>query len=75
MNKELTSVEWLIEQLTKQPIENINDEHWFGIMGEAKELHRQQIIDAVNVGFEEGCNFPECIIESAEQYYNNKYGK
>ena len=43
---------------------------------EAKELNRQQIIKAVNVGFDEGCKLIENIkLESAEQYYTQTYGK
>ena len=38
-----TAVEWLVEQLTKQPINDITDEHWFGIIGEAKEMEKEQI--------------------------------
>ena len=41
-NKTLTSVEWLISKLTEKPIEDINDEYWFGIIGQAKELEKQQ---------------------------------
>lgn len=37
------AVEWLVEQLTKQPIHDITDEHWFGIIGEAKEMEKEQI--------------------------------
>lgn len=77
MNKELTAVEWLWEQIDNSiPYQNIKTSQVFNdLLKQAKALHRQQIIDAVYVGFEEGCNYPECIIENAEQYYNDKYGQ
>ena len=45
----------------------------------AKELlkvEKQQIMKAVDVGFDEGCKFPEDIkLGSGEQYYTQTYGK
>lgn len=40
--KKQTAVEWLIDKLSSQPIENINDEYWFGIIGEAKAMEKEQ---------------------------------
>ena len=40
--KQQTAIEWLIDKLSSQPIENINDEYWFGIIGEAKAMEKQQ---------------------------------
>ena len=41
----------------------------------AKELYRQQIIDANIGGMEFIAVDPDKYQEDAEQYYNNKYGK
>ena len=43
-----TAVNYLIEQITSLDMSNISDEQWFGIIGEAREMERQQIIDAVD---------------------------
>jgi len=58
----MTSMEWLIEQLT---INNyISDNaHW--LIDDAKEMEKQQIVDAFNEGY-----FDE---KTAEQYYNETF--
>ena len=63
-----TAVEWLVEELKKfhHPTE--------AMIMYAKKLERQQIIDAVDIGFEEGSKFPEDIkLNNAEQYYNETH--
>ena len=63
-----TAVDWLVEELKKfhHPTE--------AMIMYAKKLERQQIIDAVDIGFEEGSKFPEDIkLNNAEQYYNETY--
>ena len=82
-NKKQTAVEWMVEKLFKPmdnpPIENVSD-----IIEQAKEMEKQQIIDARNNGFlasgegwngEYGIkdfNFLTEEIES-EQYYTETY--
>jgi len=68
--KNKTAVDWLIEKLTSKPISELTDEEWFGIMGEAKELERQQIIIAWNDGLYGSLRKGE---DNAEQYYNEIY--
>lgn len=68
--KKQTAVEWLIDKLTSQPIENINDEYWFGIIEQAKAMEREQIMDAY---IEASPRLSDIITESAEQYYNETY--
>jgi disulfide oxidoreductase YuzD len=77
MNKELTSVEWLWEQIDNAiPYQNIKTSQVFnGILEKAKELHRQQIIDAYKMGKYEHDKIVMSDTHYAEQYYNNKYGK
>jgi hypothetical protein len=68
MNK--TAVQWLIDKISNQPIDDINDEYWFEIIGEALEKEKQQIIDA----FYGGYNYDGAYLEeTSQQYYNNAY--
>lgn len=68
-----TAVEWLIDKLTEKPINDISDEYWFGIMGEAKEMEKEQIMMAVKDSWymAKGSNFQE---PQEEQYYIKEYG-
>jgi hypothetical protein len=63
-----TSIEWLIEQMQN------NIHHTIKIPNEyveqAKEMHRQEIMNAVRVVLPYGPSFTE-----AEQYYNNTFKK
>jgi hypothetical protein len=74
--KNQTAVEWLIKELNKN-VNFIPMVHWDAIreiVQKALELEKQQIIEAVNVGFDEGAKFPEDIkLNNAEQYYNQTY--
>ena len=39
-------------------------------------MFKEQIMKAVDRGFDEGCKFPEDIsLNNAEQYYNETYNK
>lgn len=72
-----TAVEWLYNNL-KSHFEHDGD--LFEIVQfsfeQAKAMEKEQVIDAVNVGFEEWCKFPEDIkLNNAEQYYNETYNK
>lgn len=71
-NKTLTSVEWLISKLTEKPIEDINDEYWFGIIGQAKELEKQQIIKAHLHGVIHQFDNPNT---ASDDYFNQTYGE
>jgi hypothetical protein len=60
-----TAVEYLFEQLWETPKDKFN---WYSILEQAKEMEKEQIIDAYDKGeFNQGCN------EDAEQYYNENY--
>lgn len=77
MSKEQTAVEWLMEQIDNSiPYQNIKTSQVFnGLLEKAKEIHRQQIIDANIGGMEFIAVDPDKYQEDAEQYYNNKYGQ
>jgi hypothetical protein len=66
-----TAVEWLIEQCPR--IETIVA---YNILEQAKEIEKEQIMKAVDRGYDEGCKHPEDIsLKNAEQYYNETYNK
>jgi hypothetical protein len=46
-----TSIEWLFKKLFDEPKDKFN---WFALFNKAKEMHKQEIIDAVNEGIKEG---------------------
>lgn len=75
MEKKQTACEWPIEQLTILDITNISDEQWFGIIGQAKQLEKQQIVDAHSTVLSKNCPFMDDwqVLKQAEQYYNKTY--
>lgn len=74
--KNQTSIKWLIKELNKN-VNFVPMVHWDAIreiVQKALEMEKQQIVDAVNVGFDEGAKFPEDIkLNNAEEYYNQTY--
>jgi hypothetical protein len=72
-----TAVEWFYERLERMiPRTEMYNRDKIIYLEQAKKMFEQQIIKAVDVGFDEGCKFPEDIkLGSGEQYYNETYGK
>jgi hypothetical protein len=69
-----TAVDWLVEQFKKRGY--IKDLVPHLLLEQAKQMEKEQIIKAVDRGFDEGCKFPEDIsLNNAEQYYNETFGK
>jgi len=69
--KKQTAVEWLFEQLWETSKDKFT---WHSILEQAKEMEKEQIIDAFVECWKE--NMPdgyECK-QSAEYYYNKTYG-
>ena len=66
MEKE-TATEWLFKQLWEEPKDKFT---WNAILNKAKEMEKEQIINAVYDGM--GTNFDQNIWR-ARQYYNQKY--
>jgi hypothetical protein len=71
MENKQTAVEWIVEQLT--PSISLQQKHIDNLKNEAKEMEKQQIIDA----YKEGC-FDNILDEKtdtvrAEQYYNQTF--
>ena len=72
-NNKQSSVEWFAEKLKSQGL-LIGEPDNLVAFEQAKAMHKQEIIKAVDVGFEEGSKFPEDIkLNNAEQYYNLTY--
>ena len=70
----VSAISWLEQEFIK--LESTIGVHgiMYEIIEQAKEMEKQQIIDAVDIGFEEGCKFPEDIkLHNAEQYYNETF--
>jgi hypothetical protein len=68
-DKRKTAVEYLIEKLTERYVSDITPEEWFGIMGQAKQIEREQIEDAYYEGKQ---NIPS---KTPDEYYEQTYGE
>ena len=73
MNNETkqTAVDWLIEQLRKPTANYIPI---FEIINKAKEMEKEQIINAFWKGDNTDCTSEQNVKEFAEQYYDKTYG-
>ena len=78
-----TAVEWMFMMLAHHDIfdhKMIRDSKRltdlaYRIKIDAKQMEKEQIMKAVDRGFDEGCKHPEDItLKSAEQYYIETYG-
>ena len=70
---EQTAVEWLIEKLKSQGL-LIGEPDNLIALKQANEMFKQQIINACDAGFDDGCGFIEDIkYKNAEQYYKETY--
>ena len=68
-----TTVEWLLEQLELH-YNGENDMYYSDFVEKAKEMEKQQIIDAYRVGKVEATFTPEKLT-IGEQYYNETFKK
>ena len=69
----MTAVEWFVEEMFKQGYLNdkpltVNNIEYF--VNQAKEMEKEQIMDAINFGDERG---KITTYKSAEQYYNETF--
>jgi hypothetical protein len=64
----ITAVEWLFEKLWETPKDKLN---WYAILYHAKEMEKQQIIDAWTDGMKSYSGH----FGTAEQYYNETFTK
>ena len=67
-----TAVEWFIEQIKneQQNQESLSTKEWMQVIQQAKQMEKEQIINAVYNTMEFNPN-----VEAAEKYYNKTYGK
>ena len=64
-----TAIEWLFKQLWEEPKDKMV---WYAILDKAKEMEKEQIMQAVYDSM--GTNF-DPNMGRAELYYKEKYGK
>jgi len=65
-----TAVDWFFDNLKNHEIQA---EH-FELYQQAKAMEKEQIMNAIDRGYHEGCKHPEDIsFKNAEQYYNETY--
>lgn len=72
-NKKLSSIEWLLQEALQWNVD-IRDNSQFikfpsGAIEQAKEMHKQEIVDAYNQSW----HFRDKPYETAEKYYNETY--
>jgi hypothetical protein len=68
-----TAVQWLFENLLDTPISNDDIIYNISVFEEAKEMEKQQIIDAYIKGNYKSNRDMYWKVKSAEQYYNEKF--
>ena len=66
-NNKQTSVDWLFQQLWEAPKDKLT---WYSILEPAKEMEKQQIIEAIIKGHTESLFGRVC---DSEKYYNETY--
>lgn len=64
IDKKLSSIDWLVQEITKKSI-NDQSHNVFLIVKQAKAMHKEEIMDAVN-----SCGYQD----EAEYYYNETFG-
>lgn len=70
----MTAVEWLLANLISEPISEADFEHNKECWIKAKEIEKQQIIDAANLQRNDYRGMPT-YNKSGEQYYNETFKK
>jgi hypothetical protein len=67
-----TAVQWLFTLMIDPNYPIGEQKKWFE---QAMQMEKEQIMKAVDRGYDEGCKHPEDItLKNAEQYYNQTYG-
>lgn len=63
-----TAVEWLFQKLWDEPKDKLT---WYGMLKQAKEMEKQQIIEAYRKGVEEDVYVNP--LKTGTQYYNETF--
>jgi hypothetical protein len=69
----MTAVEWLYKNLLENPISNQDIEYNEAVFHNAKELEKQQIIEAYKQGQYDSNDSKHIMETEAEQYYNDTF--
>ena len=64
-----TAVDWLFQNLWEEPKDKMV---WYAILDKAKEMEKEQIMEAVSFG---DCRGRVTTYLTDEEYYNEIYGK
>jgi ribosomal protein L5 len=67
----MTAVEWLVEEIKKDPNLRLRGFDIDGIAEQAKEMEKQQIIDAFNLGQQEEAKQP--FWTKGNEYYEKNF--
>ncbi|NBQ17326.1 hypothetical protein EBU24_03345 [bacterium] len=70
-SKTMKAIDWLFNELWESPKDKFT---WHSILSKAKELEKQQIIDAVSYGNSYYKNY-EAAEVTGEKYYKETYSK
>jgi hypothetical protein len=68
----MTSIEYLFNELWDTPKDKFE---WNAILEQAKQMHKQEIIDAVGVGSQFDRDYLYGYHDKAEQYYQETFKK
>ena len=68
MEKQITAVDWLYQQLNDTPKDKLT---WQVILDKAKEMEKEQIIKA-RLSLDQSIHFLDAL-DKAEQYYNETF--
>jgi hypothetical protein len=69
MEKNMTAIEWMFQSLWEEPKDRMA---WQSILDKAKEMEKEQIVEAFNSG--QAKEASECFWTKGNFYYENKYG-
>jgi len=70
----MTAVEWLLENLISEPYSETDFKHNSEFWDKAKEMEKQQIIDAYSVGYLTDFKLnSDYTTQTPEQYYNETF--
>lgn len=77
MENKQTAVEWLFNKITQNEEIRWRGTRYIELFEQAKQMEKEQIMEACGVGFNDGQAYMDGKpkFQSAEQYYNETYGK
>jgi hypothetical protein len=68
-------IQWGEQMMSEHPLKVLSFAEAIDKAAELLEVEKEQIMKALDRGFDEGSSFPEDIsLNNAQQYYNETYG-